>query len=148
MDRIKPEVKPETTPSAVALLSQPVWLQLSQEMRGKIVRLFGLKRSGATETYMGRDSVVRVVSDGYTAADLLIVTKEKMQIMLDTDSTDFYGMFDEVIANIDALLDGTYLQPTETVEVEVEVNTESFKKVIGVEGLDVPKKRGPKSKHK
>lgn len=139
MDRNQESPKPETKPSAVALLSQPVWLQLSQEMRGKLVRLFGLKRSGATETYMGRDSVVRVVSDGYTAGDLLIVTKEKMQELLDTDSTDFYGMFDEIIANIDALLEGTYLQPTELVEESVEI--------VEAEVIEV-KKRGPKAKQK
>lgn len=103
-------------PSAVPLLSQPVWLQLDPVTRGKLVRLFGLKRSGSTETYMGRDSVVRVVSDGYTAADLLAVTTLKMQELLDSDSVDFYGLFDDVLANIDALLDNTFLQPIEVVE--------------------------------
>lgn len=103
MDRID-------TPSAVPLLSQPVWLRLSQEMRGKLVNLFGLKRSGATETYMGRDSMVRVVSDGYTASDLLAVSKERMQELLGSDSTDFYWLFDEVCANVESLLDGSFLQ--------------------------------------
>jgi hypothetical protein len=105
MDR----VKPETTPSAVPLLSQPVWLSLTPSVRAKLVQLFGLKRSGATETYMGRDSVVRVVSDGYTAADLLAVTTQRMQELLGTDSKDFYGLFDDVLANIDALLNGSFL---------------------------------------
>lgn len=106
-------------PSAVPLLSQPVWLQLPQATRSKLVNLFGLKRSGATETYMGRDSMVRVVSDGYTAADLLAVTTSKMQELLGTDSKDFYGLFDEVLANIDALLDGTFLS-VEEVEIKGE----------------------------
>lgn len=126
-------------PSAVPLLSQPVWLRLSQEMRGKLVRLFGLKRTGATETYMGRDSVVRVVSDGFTAGDLLAVTTGKMQELLGSDSTDFYGLFDDVVANIDTLLDGSFLQPREVIEIEVDV--ESFKNVVGSEGTndEVPK---------
>ena len=95
MDRID-------TPSAVALLSQPKWLKLSQATRAKLVGLFGLKRSSSTETYTGRDSITRVVSDGYTAEDLLAVTTEKMQKILDTDRTDFYEMFDEIVANIEA----------------------------------------------
>lgn len=106
-------------PSAVPLLSQPVWLRLPQETRGKLVNLFGLKRSGATETYMGRDSMVRVVSDGYTAADLMAVTTIKMQELLGTDSTDFYGLFDEILANVDALLDGSFLA-IEEVEIKGE----------------------------
>jgi hypothetical protein len=95
MDRID-------TPSAVALLSQPKWLKLSQATRAKLVGLFQLKRSSSTETFTGRDSITRVVSDGYTAEDLLGVTKEKMQKILDTDRTDFYEMFDEIVANIEA----------------------------------------------
>ena len=95
MDRID-------TPSAVALLSQPKWLKLSQATRAKLVGLFGLKRSSSTETYTGRDSITRVVSDGYTAEDLLAVTTEKMQKILDTDRKDFYELFDEIVANIEA----------------------------------------------
>jgi hypothetical protein len=95
MDRID-------TPKAVALLSQPKWLALSQSTRARLVQLFGLKRSSSTETFTGRDSITRVVSDGYTAEDLLAVTTEKMQKILDTDRTDFYEMFDEIVANIEA----------------------------------------------
>lgn len=141
-------------PSAVPLLSQPVWLQLSSELRAKLVRLFGLKRSGATETYMGRNSIVRVVSDGYTAGDLLAVTTAKMQELLGSDSKDFYGLFDDVIANVDALLDGTFLTSgTEIVEetiikdsgkIDDEGNiTESISEVV-----EIKKKRGRPAKNK
>ena len=116
------------SPSAVPLLSQPVWLHLPQETRSKLVSLFGLKRSGATETYMGRDSVVRVVSDGYTVADLLAVTTQKMQELLGSSSTDFYSLFDDVVANIDSLLDGTFMAIEGSGEITPEgeiTNTES-----------------------
>ena len=125
MDRL------ESKPSAVPLLSQPVWLSLTPEVRAKLVKLFGLNRSGATETYMGRDSIVRVVSDGYTAANLLAVTKEKMQQILDTDSTDFYGMFDEILANIDVLLNPD--KPTNVVKETT--------KLIGEASGEIRKKR-------
>ena len=101
MDRIEPK--------AVALLSQPKWLALSLSTRARLVELFGLKRSASTETFTGRDSVTRVVSDGYTAEDLLGVTIEKMQKILDTDRKDFYELFDEIVANIES--------PTKTPEV-------------------------------
>lgn len=127
MDRGQPISPLLPGQAPVPLLSQPVWLQLSHEMRNKLVRLFGIKRSGATETYMGRDSVVRVVSDGYTAADLMTVTTLRMQELLGTDSTDFYALFDDVIGNIDALLDGTFLNPIDSEIVEeIELRGEGF----------------------
>lgn len=101
MDRDR---KPESIQAAVPLLSQPKWLSLSHATRAKLVELFRLKRSGATETYMGRDSMVRVVSDGYEAKDLMAVNLEAMQTILDTDRKDFYELFDEIVANIDVLL--------------------------------------------
>ena len=119
-------------PSAVPLLSQPVWLHLSPVVRQKLVQLFGLKRSGATETYMGRDSIVRVVSDGYTAGDLLAVSTEKMQELLGTDSKDFYGLLDDVLANIDSLLSGTFLATPELAEVPT---------VLSVPTISLPAKR-------
>lgn len=113
-------------PSTVPILSQAVWLKLPQDIRSKLVTLFGIKRSSSTETYMGRDSVVRVVSDGHTAEDLMIVTTEKMQELLGTDSSDFYGLFDDIVGNLDSLLAGTFLEapersPDETMKTSGEI---------------------------
>lgn len=51
------------------------WLQLPTDVRNRIALDLGLKRSGNSEVDVGNG---RVVSDGYTAADLMGLTYEKM----------------------------------------------------------------------
>lgn len=125
------------TPSAVPLLSQPKWLSLSQVTRAALVRIFGLTRSASTETYMGRDSQVRVVSDGYTAQDLLAVTTERMQEILDTDRKDFYELFDEIVAKIES----PEKIPEEPVRTPV-VDSSENQQHVPEEIKDIIKRRG------
>lgn len=75
------------------MLSQVKWLSLSQEVRSKIASLFQMKKSDGTSTFNNE-----VICDGYTPKDLLTITTEKMQSFLKSTSTDFYALFEQVLA--------------------------------------------------
>ena len=50
-----------------------VWIALDKEVRDHLAKIFSIERTGVTEIVDQR-----VVSDGYTATDLLAITLEKM----------------------------------------------------------------------
>ncbi len=77
-------------------LSVPQWLQLSQEVRRKLRDQFGLARSGGSEVQqIGGKSVQ--ISDGHTHQDLQAITLEKLQEFTESDSTDFYGLLNQLV---------------------------------------------------
>lgn len=86
-----------------ASVSYQIWLKLPKEIRDKLVVMFHIPRSGSTVVDYGAAGTV-VVSDGFKPEDIESITLEKMQTVMDTDSTDFYGLFEEIILNIDALM--------------------------------------------
>jgi hypothetical protein len=88
-------------------LSYAIWLQLPADIRHKLVILFNIPRSGSTVVDYRASGPV-VTSDGYTAPDLQTITLVKMQGLLQSDSDNFYKLFEEVATNIDALLGGTF----------------------------------------
>lgn len=88
-------------------ISYAIWLQLPVEIREKLVRLFGIPKSGRTVVEY-RISGAVVTSDGYTAPDLQSISLAKMQALLDTDDTNYYKLFEDIINHIDALIGGTY----------------------------------------
>ena len=54
-----------------------LWLQASSQSRARLAEAFCLKRSGSAEVATGPNGHV-LVSDGYTPADLMALTKERM----------------------------------------------------------------------
>lgn len=125
----------------VSLISQSVWLSLSLEQRAKLVKLFGLKRSGIVITNIGPEGGI-VQSDGYMPQDLMPITIAQMQEFLRSDSNDFYKLFHEIVENVDALLDGTF-HIVQSVHVEEMVTKED--EIIPGE-VKIIKKRGRPSK--
>lgn len=84
-------------------VSYQIWLKLPGDIRAKLVQMFHIPRSGSTVVDYGFNGTT-VVSDGFKPEDIEAITLEKMQAVMDTDSTDFYGLFEEIILNIDALM--------------------------------------------
>lgn len=91
----------------VSLLSQHVWLQLPQDTRNKLAKLFDLKKSGTIMTTIGPEGA-QVISDGYNFQDFYPITVKRMNEILAWDEDDFYALFNAVIENIDSILDGSY----------------------------------------
>ncbi len=77
------------------ILSMHVWVSVPTDVRYKIRSIFQIPCSGHTHVH---DGVIQ--TDGTTPKDFESLTIEKMQKYLDTDSTDFYKLFDSVIAKI------------------------------------------------
>lgn len=84
------------------VLPYQLWLKLPKEIRDKLVVLFHIKRTGSTVVDYGAAGNT-VVSDGYKPTDIEAITLEKMQVLLDSDSTNFFELLEQVIAQIDAL---------------------------------------------
>lgn len=128
-----------TQGTEVPLLSMQLWLSYPTDVRLKLVKLFSLKRSGATETNIGRDGIARVISDGYRPDDLQKINVESMQKVLETNDTDFYKMFGFIVENIDWILDPARKPKDELVAV-----VEDGK----VREVEMPKQRGRPKKIK
>lgn len=95
-----------------SLLSQSVWLALPIETRAKLVKLFNFPDKGSVQTMYGPNGP-EVISDGYGYHHLQLITLEKMQMMLGSDSPDFYDLFRAIVANIDDLLAEQTVAPIE-----------------------------------
>lgn len=89
------------------LLSYNIWLQLPSEVRHKLVTLFDMPRTGRTTVEYRAEGAV-VTSDGFTPIDLGSISLERMQQLLNSTSTNFYELFEQTVAHLDSLLDGTY----------------------------------------
>jgi hypothetical protein len=102
-------------------VSYQIWIKLPKEIRAKLVTMFHIPRTGSAVVDYGAEGN-KVVSDGFTPKDIEAITLEKMQKVLDSDSTDFYGMLEEIIVNIDALMQQK-VEVVETVTTYVETST-------------------------
>lgn len=89
-------------------VSYAIWLSLPPEARHQLVTLFDIPRSGRTVVEYRSTGAV-VTSDGYTAADLQAISLPRMQSLLNSDSDNFYKLFEVVVLNLDALLGGTFV---------------------------------------
>ena len=76
-------------------LTIPQWLELPWEVRHHLVHLFSIPRSSGTETLDGR-----IMTDGYTHADLKHITVAKMQAYLDSHEEGFFALFNQVIKKV------------------------------------------------
>lgn len=109
------------------VLPYQLWLKLPKEIRDKLVVLFHIKRTGSTVVDYGPAGNT-VVSDGYKPADIEAITLEKMQALLDNDSTNFFELLEQVIAQIDALM-----------APKVEVTEKDLDSAISILSEDTPK---------
>lgn len=80
-----------------------MWVTLPAEVRNKIRTVFSIPRSGATEVHD-----ITMVSDGTTHNDFKTLTVEKMQEYLNDTSTDYFRLFDKVVAKVN---DDLYPKP-------------------------------------
>ena len=96
-----------------------MWVSLPNEVRYRIRAIFNIPKSGATDVNDGR-----VVSDGTTYEDLKLLTTEKMQEYLKDDSTDFYKLFDKVVAKVNDELYPKKIEvkPTDGLNIVIEPN--------------------------
>lgn len=114
-----------------SLLSQSVWLSLPLETRAKLAKLFELPEKGSVQTMYGPNGP-EVITDGYGYNHLKLISLEKMQAMLSSDSMNFYDLFRAVVANLDDLLDPKTLVEEITITKTI---------------IEAPKKRGRKPKN-
>lgn len=75
-----------------------VWINLPKDVRARLVEVFGIPRTGATEI---RDQ--EVVSDGYNAEDLKSISLEKMTEYIGSEET-FTRSWEITLAKVHAEL--------------------------------------------
>ena len=85
------------------LLSYAIWLELSKPTRAKLAQLFGFTPHGTPSVSIGAQGAV-IIADEYSLQDLSVITLEKMQQLLNSDSTNFYELFNKIVENLDDLL--------------------------------------------
>ena len=75
-----------------------LWVTLTQEVRDALAREFKLSKTGNTVTHLGGNGG-KLESDGYTAADLLGITREKMATFVgySTDTKSYLEMFSDCV---------------------------------------------------
>ena len=81
----------------------PMWLELPQPLRNKLVEIFSLPRSGGT-SISSFGGVMKVDTDGYTHQDLAGISIPKMQDFLGSDETDFWKLLELTINKAEASL--------------------------------------------
>lgn len=96
------------------MLATKIWLELPQATRKKVATYLEIPRSGVTEVSGGR-----VISDGYTMNDLAQINLERLQKLFNTEDTDFYKLFNRLVANLEA--------PMIEVKGETEIDPTSLK---------------------
>lgn len=86
-------------------LAYQVWIGLHKNTRIKLAEIFKLVPTGESVVHIGAmvngNIAGEAKSDGFTALDLQGLTVAKLQEYLDTEETDFYKMFNEVVADIE-----------------------------------------------
>jgi hypothetical protein len=74
------------------MINPRIWLALPQEKRAEIAHKLGLTKSGNVEVTDNQ-----VICDGYTVNDLMGITVEKLQEVLQSKEADFFKLWDELI---------------------------------------------------
>lgn len=90
-----------------SLLSQSVWLGLSKSTRSQIATLFEFPPIGNVQTMYGPTGPV-VLSDGYGYDALKLITLDKMNSILGTDTDNFYTAFKDLVKHIDDIVSGEF----------------------------------------
>lgn len=76
-------------------LTQQQWMLLDTPFKQKLVEVFSIVRTGASEI---RDN--HVVSDGYTQADLKAITLEKMNAYIGSEETSFLRAWEITLSKV------------------------------------------------
>lgn len=84
----------------MASLNTHDWLELPQEVRSKLVKIFSIPRSGVGHVNYGQNGP-EVTSDGHTNEDLKCVGVASMQQYLNSDQDDFFALFYAVLKSLD-----------------------------------------------
>ncbi len=112
------------------ILNMHTWVSLPHEVRFRIRRIFKIPQSGNVFVNDGK-----IETDGTSPIDFLALSVDKMQTYLTLTETDFYKLFDLVVAKVVREIEGI----PEEVKVEEVVKTlvESIPEI-----KPEPKKRG------
>lgn len=82
-----------------ATLSIQQWLELPIAVRLKLQEVFQIPRSRGSSMISGAGQQ-RMESDGHSYDDLKVITVDKMQLFLGSSSTDYFSLFNQVVAQI------------------------------------------------
>jgi len=99
-------------------LSVSQWVILPQPIRIELIKVFEIPKSEGTKMEQG-PSGARMVSDGHTHSDLSVITIEKMQRYLNSNETDFFVLFNNVIEKIKLHEESTVEEKIKRQEFEV-----------------------------
>ena len=69
-----------------------IWLGVRHETRLMIAKLFNLPRTGIVEV-----SNNRVICDGHSQRDLMLLTRDKIQDYLGSEEDDMMALFDKLV---------------------------------------------------
>lgn len=119
------------------MISPVIWLNTSRETRLKIKDILGLSRSGNAEVVNNR-----VVCDGHTPQDLMGITVEKLQMVLNSKETDIYQLFNEMVYSLENPQEVPIIEvneaPEEKVVETIEINDINAEEAVKPKGR--PKK--------
>lgn len=104
------------------------WLHLKQETRAELRKIFNIPRTGGVEVVDNH-----IVSDGTLPRDLQVVTLKALQDVLDSDSTNFFELLNEMVDTIEHKE-----EPQEVIHIKVELPTEEVKQWVGATGDAAP----------
>lgn len=122
------------------ILSMSMWVNLSNEERNRIRKLFSIPRSKTTHVDDGQ-----LVTDGTTPEDFAVLTIEKMQNFLNKSSFNFHELFDFVVERVRKDIESN--SPTVMPEVavlQVSLGTREPIEVIPAKRRGRPKKDAQK----
>lgn len=89
------------------LLAYSTWLTYSADQKRKLIKLFGIPRTGEVVVHvgemMGGNIGASAMQDGHRPEDLYEITTDKLQEIIGTEDTDFLNMVQHVIDNLDDL---------------------------------------------
>lgn len=120
-------------------LYMSLWVSLAPEVRNKMREYFGIRRSTSTiveTTAMG--GIVRC--DGSSDADLKVVSVDKMQHLLNSDSTDFGKLLEQTIEHFKLVVSGDLKQKLEASQKQAEDEAKQDEEKAAEIILDVAKK--------
>ena len=105
------------------ILSVHTWVSLPTEVRYRIRALFDIPKSAGT---IVNDGVIE--TDGTTKEDFKHLTIEKMQKFLQSDSTDFYKLFDLMVAKVNDDIEQKRLTQFPIINANPQTDVKSTKK--------------------
>lgn len=116
-----------------------MWIPLQYEVKMKIVELFKIPRNGATHVVDGQ-----VQSDGYLDRDLAVLNVLNLQKVLDTDETNLFVLWNDLIAMIETQLTPA-IEEIQEQKPNVEMDIKIDGQIINLTGTSKPRGRPKKT---